>query len=176
MNFIILLLGVCIIGCQTTKYHEPVNLTQQEIMNMNLVDRRTSVNTHMQAGKITYCRFGKSDKNCALLICKVNKSQTSGFDCQMFEPVNEDEAGTEPQYKNDFVQKMVEAKVADFNEGREKSLIDFCKKNNVVCYFDRKYYPADKEISPKAFVRTVYKNSYKIKENHVIEISVNEVK
>ncbi len=174
-----ILLLFCVFSCQTTRYHDPINMTQSQIEKMTIVERKTGVSSQMQAGKLFRCPEGVLDKEkCTITICKSNKAQISGYDCQIFVPVDQVESAGMVEYKNDFVQKMVEDKVNDYNEGREQSLSDFCKKDNVLCYLDRKFYPFSKAISSKAIVRTVYKNTYisKQKNFHVIEVNVYEIK
>jgi hypothetical protein len=81
-------------------------------------------------------------------------------------------------YKNEYIEKMISEKINSYSNSDEKELNEFCNKDNVICYFDKKIFPMNRVTSSKTYQKISYKNSYNIFKNgtHLLEITVYEVK
>ena len=166
-------------GCQTTQYHQPILLTQEEIKTMIIHDAN-GMSMKMAPGKIKDCvtMNAAGAKDCAYILCKEDKPQITGLSCEYYIPVTalpdtmSRERSVLAVNKNSELQTQIKSFVKNYENGKTQDLEVFCGRDTVVCYFKAKPFPSNKKPSMATLATLVHKESVLIKNTDSLEISV----
>jgi hypothetical protein len=146
---------------------------------MKIVEMGTGISKNLSAGKTYYCPDDDVSKPCQVVVCKKNAALQTGFECLAYLPLNkaEGEKAT-ADYKNDYIEKLIQEKLVLLNKNDKTPMAEFCNKDNVVCYYDKKMFPEYKVASSKVYSKISYKNRFDIagKNSIKLDITVYEVK
>jgi hypothetical protein len=175
----ILFFSLCFLSCQTTQYHQPIKLTQDEIKSM-VVHDANGMTTKIAPGKVRDCVTMKAAgaKNCAYILCREDQAQSTGLSCEYFIPMTAandvlaPDQSTLAAKKSSQWQTQIDDMIKEFESGKKQPLENFCGKDTVVCYFKSKPYPLNKHPSSALLSTLVHKESMTTKEGDSFEISV----
>ena len=179
----IFLLTICVFAlfaCVTTKYHEPVPMSQQEISEMKVTERSSGVPMSLGAGKITDCEsmqtLGIND--CAIILCKQNLTTETKLACDLYLPESANIDASKKailnmaEYKVVSTSDQIEKSIYTYNKGNKKPLTDYCNLDHVVCYLNKRFFPDNKFGSNTTFENTIHKGTYTLKDKSTLEITV----
>lgn len=178
-TFLVLIFSYLFSGCQTTQYRQPILLTQDEIKTMAIHDA-SGMSMKMGPGKIKDCvtMNAAGAKDCAYILCKEDKVQTTGLSCEYYIPVSAlPDAMTSDRSvltvnKNRQLQSQIKDLLKDYDNGKPANLENFCGQDTVVCYFKSKPFPGNKKPSAATLSTLLHKESATIKDSDSFEISI----
>lgn len=155
----------CFSACQTVQYHDPIQISQDEIKTMTTLDEHGR-SQPPAAGQIKDCATMKSlgEKTCAYIICKDDKTQATGLSCEYHVPKTDKTAmmvasSGKFSTKDQGLENQIKSFVADFEAGKKTKLETFCNLDTVVCYFKAKPFPLSKSPSSAKLATLIHKES-----------------
>jgi hypothetical protein len=164
-------------SCVSTKYHKPIELTQEEISSMRITDQNHN-EVPLSPGRIRNCKPSAitSSTECSVIICKEDSSTETKFKCEIHIPesmnIKDGKGAQLAHYSNIEETKKIDSAINEYNNGTSKSLQNYCSQENVVCYFNKKFYPDSKIATQFSSNSVTHKNTYELKSNSKIEITV----
>ena len=131
-------------------------------------------------GKIKDCvtMSAAGAKDCAYILCKEDKLQVTGLNCEYYVPVSappdaiSSDRSALAVNKNIQVQSQIKDFINDYDNGKPDHLETFCGRDTVVCYFKSKPFPANKKPSAALLITLSHKESVNTKNGESFEISV----
>jgi hypothetical protein len=112
-------------------------------------------------------------KECSMIICKKDATTLTQLSCEKHIPIGRHRKTMNISDKDAKIDLEIKKCIQTDVENKNKNcLTNYCLKENVICYLNRKFYPAHKFSTIETGKQSKMKDIYPLNKDESIEISI----